>query len=209
MTQDRLLASEEKVKELRKAKGKAEGPLQDKPIDHQEVQDPLEHIVDQPGEVEEVEEKVEESELKMLEKICENYFKNDKAIERFTSMSRGEFMAFVEECSPALGMTTYMGTTRLLRITSTWIPGHAFIFLTLFWLRHYPTIDILLVLFQIHERSCTRILKWTVVAMANTLANEIQFPSDKEMEGLQYTAFQNFNFPTCVCVVDGTEIRIS
>ena len=121
-------------------------------------------------------------------------------------MSRGEFMAFVEECSPALGMTTYMGTTRLSRITSTWIPGRAFIFLTLFWLRHYPTIDILSVLFQIHERSYTRILKQTVVAMANTLANEIQFPSDEEMEGLQYTAFQNFNFPACVCVVDGMEI---
>lgn len=42
-----------------------------------------------------------------------------------------------------------------------------------------------------------------------TLKDEIKIPDDNEMESLQYTTFQNNGFADCVCVVDGTEIRIS
>ena len=45
--------------------------------------------------------------------------------------------------------------------------------------------------------------------MSNTLKDKIIFPSDKEMEGLQYTCFQPNGLAKCVCVVGGTEICIS
>ena len=47
------------------------------------------------------------------------------------------------------------------------------------------------------------------VTLAKTLRDEIQFPSDNEMEELKYTPMQNHGFPDCVCVIDGTEIQIS
>lgn len=209
ITSDRLLLSEEKVKELRKSQRKDEFPLQDTPVDHKEVQDPCEQNVDQPGEAEEENEEIEKSELEVLEENCNKHIKDHGALKKFTSMDHDEFDAFVVECSPNLLLMTYEGTPRNPKYPPSHTPCPTFIFLTLFWLRYYLTIDIISLLFQIHPRSCTRILKRTTVAMAKTLENEIQFPSDEEMEGYRYTAFQNFGFAECVCVVDGTEIQIS
>ena len=41
------------------------------------------------------------------------------------------------------------------------------------------------------------------------LENDIQWPSDDEMNNLCDSEFQNLGFSRCVCVIDGTEIQIS
>ena len=209
MSLDRLLLKEEKVEELKMSLKKAEAPLPERSDDHEDVQAPLEQIGDQPGEASEAEVEIEVESQSKLEAACKSYFDDDAALHGLTSMNVGEFNSFVEECRPALEMTTYRGTQRVLPNTSTSISSHSFIFLTLFWLRHYLTIEVLSILFKIDPRSCTRILKRTTVAMAKTLQNEIRFPPDEEMNKLQNTEFQNLGFSRCVSVVDGTEISIS
>jgi hypothetical protein len=87
MLEDRLIVSEEKVKKARMAQEKVEAPLQVMPADHKDVQDPLEHIVDQPGEVEVEKETMKKNELTVLEEIFRIYIEKHQvflAILKFT-----------------------------------------------------------------------------------------------------------------------------
>ena len=127
----------------------------------------------------------------------------------YTSLDLEMFNNLVEECSDHLKMTTEKGKERLKFNSAVPIPVRTFVFMTLFWLRFYPTLDLLSILFKIHPRTCTTVLKRTTVALAKTLKEEVKFPSDTEMENLKEASFQNFAFRDCVCVIDGTEIQIS
>ena len=51
----------------------------------------------------------------------------------------------------------------------------------------------------------------TTVAMKELLTKEIQWPCDEEFENnmKNFYFFRNFVFEEAVCVVDGTEIRVS
>ena len=120
-----------------------------------------------------------------------------------------EFDDFVAESTPALDATTYRRNQKVHQSTSTPIPHHSFIFLTLFWLRHYLTIEVLSFLFKLHKQDCTRVLKQTTAALAKVLENDIQWPSDDEMNNFCNSEFQNLGFSQCVCIIDDTEIRIS
>ena len=206
---DRLLLSEEKAKKLRMSLAKADELRSEEPEDQECVQVPLEQIEDLRAEASEEEEEAEKNIFVELEQVCEEYLRDPGACQDLTSLDLNDFEAFVLECSPALDETTYRGTQRKRPHTSTQIPYRSFIFLTLFWLQHYLTIKVLFRLFKVHPRTCTRILKRTSVALAKTLENDIRFPSDEEMDELRDTEFQNLGFSECVCVVDGTEIRIS
>lgn len=206
---DRLLESQEREEELKKALRKS-SELGSKNVEDREiVQEDIEQLSDLPLEESEDEEISDKNSYEEMEKLCEGYATNEASCHGLISMTLREFESFVLECSPALSMTTYRGTQRIKPNSASSIPSRAFIFLTLFWMRHYLTIDVISHLFKIEPRSCTRILKRTTVALAKTLANEIRFPSDQEMEDLQNTEFQNLGFCNCVCVVDGTEIQIS
>ena len=122
-------------------------------------------------------------------------------IETFTNLA--------EEMFEAINTTTWRGEVRQNISTATPIPHHSFLFFTLFWLSHYPTISLLSALFKIHLRTTTQVLQRTTHAMARELKGEIEFPTTEEMESLTYTYLQNDGFAKSICVVDGTEICIS
>ena len=106
---------------------------------------------------------------------------NEAHITHYTSLDLTMFNSLVEECTENLKMTTEKGKARSKPNSAAPIPTHIFIFMTLFWLRFYPTIDLLSIMFDIHPRTCTMVLKRTTVALAKTLKDEIKFPSDDEM----------------------------
>jgi hypothetical protein len=85
------------------------------------------------------------------------------------------------------------------------------LFLTLFWFTHYPTLGLISAIFGMHERTIIRILKQTIEGMKSKLKNEVQWSSDDVLESKlkDFTFFQNSDFEDVVCVVDGTEIRVS
>jgi len=64
------------------------------------------------------------------------------------------------------------------------------LFMTLFWIHCYPDMSIMSILFGIHPRTVTRVVKRTIRAQIGT-------------------TFQNPQFEDVAFVVDGTEIRIS
>ena len=77
------------------------------------------------------------------------------------------------------------------------------VFITLFWLAHYPTLAFMSSLFFLHERDLTKILKRTLIGMATVLKKEIQWPTDEEFEAMKgnFAFFQNWEFQKVVCVV--------
>ena len=155
------------------------------------------------------EEEVEKTSWEEMEEAGEMLMRNGADIPCYMSLDLPAFNALVEECADNLMMTTFKGLPRQKVSSTTRIPGHIFIFMTLFWLRHYPTVDLLSILFRLHVRTCTQVLKRTTVALAKTLKEEVRFPTDEEMEELKHTTMQNHAFSNCVCIVDGSEIQIS
>lgn len=206
---DRYLVSQEKVQKLKMTLAKVCEQEAERLEDPQIVEDIPEQNVDLLGEESEDEEYSEKNSLDEFVQVCEELLSKPNACKELTSLDIAEFESFVRECSAALDETTYRGTQRVIAKTSTSIPHRSFIFFTLFWLRHYLPLKVLSHFFKIPDRTCTRILKRTTVALAKLLANDIQFPADDAMEDLQDTQFQNLGFSRCVCVVDGTEIQIS
>jgi hypothetical protein len=112
---------------------------------------------------------------------------NGDDILQFTSLDLLTFNSLLEECSENLMMTTFGGKERKNASSATPIPLHIFVFMTLFWLHFYLTIDFLSVLFKIHHQTCTKVLKQTTVTIAKTLKEKIKFPSENEMEELKHT----------------------
>jgi hypothetical protein len=127
-------------------------------------------------------------------------------------LTKEEFEKLVEEVEPTIFKTTFRGTTRKQKVISTSkYSVRSMIFVTLFWLAHYPTLALMSAIFGVHERTITQILKRIIVGMASSFKNEIRWPADEEFERRkhEFCFFQNWDFKDAVCVVDGTEIRIS
>lgn len=160
------------------------------------------------------EEEIMESEKTIVEneQLVQRMIQNEKNCNKMTRFTTKEFEDLVNEMKNDIEHTTYQGTERkqtVIAHTKYSIP--LMIFITLFWLAHYPTLSLISCIFNIHERTITQLLKKTLVGMSKKLKNEIKWPLDEEFEKkLQdFTFFQNSDFVNMVCVVDGTEIKIS
>lgn len=209
LVQDELLLLQERVRNLKKYIAQLEGVLQVPPIDQECPQEILEEIGDQPEEEIQEEEEEEKSAYVNVEEVSKIYLSDPKSVKEFTSLDLSALESLHNECKSSIEMTTWRGQGRKSLFTSSPVPTLSFLFFTLCWLKHYPTIGFLSAMFKIHSRTCTRILKRTITALSKTMEGEIKFPSDNEMASLMYTYAQNDGFATSVCVVDGTEIQIS
>lgn len=145
----------------------------------------------------------------------ERYLEALQSEAKFTYMtrfSRQEFQDILAEVRQSIENTTFRGTERKERRAQQPMYSVEFgFFLLLFWLAHYPTLSMMRCIFNIHERTITKILKRTVIGAAKVLRSDIQWPSDQDFEDkiTSFCFFQNTQFENTVCVVDGTEIRIS
>jgi hypothetical protein len=131
---------------------------------------------------------------------------------KLVRLNKDEFNKLVLDVSPSVHQMTFRGTSRKKESTDTTKYSiECMVFITLFWLAHYPTLNLMSLIFQLHERSITQILKRTLVGMKEALQNRIQWPTDEEFESKlkDFTFFQNADFSNVACVVDGSEIRIS
>ena len=123
-----------------------------------------------------------------------------------------EFDSLFQEVAPAFSLLINRGKARVRHWTvENVFPLKESLLLTLFWLAHYPTLSMIKIFFDIHERTITKILKKTIIGIAQILRNEICWPTDKEFKQKKqdFCFFQNIEFEHAVCVVDGTEIRIA
>ncbi len=139
-------------------------------------------------------------------------FENAHCCKQLTSFSQEEFSNLLTEFEDPIKNTTYRGTERKNKNTnSDAITAQAHLFITLVWFFHYPTLDFLSAIFHLHRRTITRILKRTIAALHSKLQHEIRWPTDEEMakDIADFPLWRNVGFEDTVCVIDGTEIRLS
>ena len=125
-------------------------------------------------------------------------------------IEENEFLQLVAATQPAFDKLTWRGTPRRRnKKDQTPFDLRIGVFLTLHWMAHYPTLGLLHAMFKLHTKSITRIIKRTTIALHQTLQHEIRWPSEQELTSQTYSFLHNDNFYEAVCVVDGSEIRIS
>ena len=190
-----------KEKLLRELQESVEIEVPDIGVPHQSSEPQVEEV--------EVEKDVENFCWAKMEKAGNIMMSDEEDIPQYISLDLTMFNSLVEESAENLKMTTMRGNQRKKLNSDAPIPTHVFIFMTLFWLQFYPTVDLLSVMFKIHPRTCTKVLKRTTIALVKTLKDEVRFPSDNELEDLKNTPMQNHSFLDCICVIDGTEVQIS
>lgn len=85
------------------------------------------------------------------------------------------------------------------------------LFITLFWLRQYPIDETMAAIFNLDKRQLHRILVNNLQILQQVLQSKIEWPTDTEFQQYlnQFQGYLNGNFRGLVCVVDGTEIRVS
>ena len=81
------------------------------------------------------------------------------------------------------------------------------LFICLFWLRHYPIMILLQVLFGIHERTLIKYIFRTLKVLSKALSSVIRWPTDEEFreEARILKLDPKKKFPNAVCIVDGSE----
>ena len=103
----------------------------------------------------------EREDLQKMTEIVSEYIKSEESMKVMVRVGVEDFVDLADEMFEAINNTTWRGTVRHDISTSTAIPHCSFVFLTLFWLSHYPTISLLSALFKIHTCTCTQVLQWT------------------------------------------------
>ena len=106
-----------------------------------------------------MEEENEEEDERNLEEIADQMMKNEKILKKTTRQTSADFTSLVEEVKESFEATTWRGTVRLEKETAK----HNFkpetgVFITLFWLHHYPTLDLMSCIFNAHPHTITHIL---------------------------------------------------
>ena len=109
--------------------------------------------------------------------------KNEQNFKKLVHLTKEEFNHLLEEASAYIQQTTFRGTVRKQSVQAISQHSiHSILFLNLFWLSNYPTLDLMGALFYLHQRSITQILKRTLVGLKQTLEHEIAWPTDEEFE---------------------------
>lgn len=143
----------------------------------------------------------------MIQTLAEDW----KRVQKLVRLDQGEFQDLLAAVRPSIEQTTTRGTLRQRQVKKTSLSPFDMVFLTLFWLAHYPTLAFISSFFSLHEREVTRVLKQTLAGMAAALQQEVQWPTEEEFVQHQNNMayFHNWNFADIACVIDGTEIRVA
>ena len=136
----RLRMSKEKL--LRELQESVEIEVPDIGVPHQSSEPQVEEV--------EVERDVENFCWAKMEKAGNIMMSDEEDIPQYTSLDLPMFNNLVEEAAENLKMTTMRGNQQKKLNSDAPIPTCVFIFMTLFWLRFYPTVDLLSVMFKIH-----------------------------------------------------------
>lgn len=84
------------------------------------------------------------------------------------------------------------------------------LFITLFWLKNYPTNETLEFIFKKTNTYLMNLIKKTLICLYQCYNGIIEWPTDKEFEKIdeKFEKFYDNDIWGVPCVVDGTEIRV-
>ena len=125
-------------------------------------------------------------------------------------MDTNQFEYIYSYCSKDLKETTSKGEKWERKRESKYSKEEE-LFITLFWLRHYPTNNLLEFIFNLDQANLMRIISKNIDILYQVLQGKfIEWPNDNEFDLLmeKYQSFTYGPFRDHICLIDGTEIRI-
>ena len=140
-----------------------------------------------------------------------NVLSSGKTCESVIGMSANEFDALFQRALPQFESTTARGSPAKRVNSPTPSVSHRLqLFICLLWLRQYPLLSFLSVIFDLHCMTITRILKRALIVLETSLDEEIKWPCDKEMVKYQrqFKHMQPRGFRAVTSAVDGSEFEV-
>jgi hypothetical protein len=145
------------------------------------------------------------------------YFLTHPELKKLIRLTKTQFNKLLSTVKEYFELYTVKGKRRSNQVYrnrnwKTRISYPAHLFITLYWLRNYPTNAVLTAQFGLDKRDVTCILNRTLLALDEALDFVIKCPTDEEFEEMkvQFHGILGEKFSDAVVtVVDGTEICIS
>ena len=137
---------------------------------------------------------------------------SSKRLKNSTGMDQQYFEDLLTRCRDVFHQKTNIGNKRKRAQRHKQHASERYqLLLTLMWLRLYPSLILMEILFNIHERTIIAMTKRTINVLHKVLQTEIKFPDDNEMKehAQKFQSFQTLDFKKVVCSVDGTEITVA
>lgn len=144
------------------------------------------------------------------EMLVEKYLQHPD-LSKLIGISKTQFNVPLSRCRSSFSQTTVLGTLRKYnRSTESRVSYRAHLYLTLCWLRHYPTMTKLSADFGLTNRRLTDILTRTLKILDDELEEEITWPSDEEFSDIISSLSMEVaqDFPDLGAIIDGTEVKI-
>ena len=143
--------------------------------------------------------------------LIERVLSDDVRCLHAIGMTEDEVEKLYERCKPKFEVTTMRGEVRSRPASLPQsLSDFKQLFITLLFLRQYPLMSMLSIIFNIHERTLTRIIERCLIVLDDALKEEITWPSEDEMKNSvsKFESFQLLKNKSYVACVDGTEIRV-
>ena len=158
-----------------------------------------------------------ETAIALPQESCAEKIRNDeKTLQSLCGVDTALFQRLESDVKPIYLTTTLRSTPRKNnRISSREkYPVSTILLLTLFWLRTYPTMTLMQILFCLHPRTLVKYLNRMVASLKVVLSSEITWPTHQEWtqhlrEFNSWLPSKDDSFNGVIAVVDGTEIQIS
>jgi hypothetical protein len=140
------------------------------------------------------------------EAVVNEWLKNEYLLQYIIRFNLPQFQELLRIIQPKFSNLTTRGTPRL-RTTERkkeklYLQSHLFI--TLFWLRNYPTDIVMKATFHLDERKITRVLRRTLTAIYESLEDMITWLTNNEFEKMKSKWNQHLSkhleYLVCVCV---------
>jgi len=144
------------------------------------------------------------------EMLVEKYLKHPD-LNKLIGMSKTQFNILLSRTRSYFSQTTVRGTWRKYnKSIESRVSYQAHLYMTLCWLRHYPTMTKLSADFGLTNRRLTDILNRTLQILDEELENEITWPTDDEFSDIISSLSMEVaqDFPDLGVIIDGTEIKI-
>lgn len=142
-----------------------------------------------------------------IEKNIENFQEKVTNLHRIIGVDQELFDQLVVDIEPDFVNINWDGTRKQKVCHKGHIKIGSALFLTLLWLRNYPTMLFLQCMFDLHERSLARILKRTIRALELTLEPEQVFGHQDDLMAKIRPEDEGTALESIICWVDGTLIN--
>jgi hypothetical protein len=150
---------------------------------------------------------VENTEMEMLAAKVRPMLEQKERMHRLCGLDESAFKILVNDFKKPFEQLNWRAEHRVKTSNVPDLPADVALWVTLYWMRQYPTGVTMELLFGVHERTLGRVFKRTVAALMTTFHDELKWPSDDELRSWKQPSHMNTPLEDIVCYADGTVLN--